>query len=399
MAGKFINTDQKITFDTLADNMKDLLNNPYYQFSDKKGTICQYYNINTTKTTLDEATRGNYSELGPDSPIRYNKVKNAIIYGFGKLDINLEVTDFGLEGNDITGESYILPDTIIPYPGDFFTVDQLDKPYLFKVTNAQPNMLYSEQVMYKISWVLSYRDLHDINNQVVGEYVYNNSAFGTNNKVVIESSIYDLVSQIQDTLIKLKDYFYMLFYDQKVQTFIYLHNKVIHTYDPYLIEFISRNNILSGATDYIYVTQQMFLPSTFGIDYDKTIFSCIEDKDISTKAKIRTVGNLLLCDQKLSLLYQYPIDYYYMEYAHLNTRYHSIDIFNDLEMLYYIKNNIKTDNALWNIMIKYFNNESIISNDLLEIKNIDYCENMELYYGIPIAIYCMERMVESMLKT
>ena len=48
MAGKFINTDQKITFDTLADNMKDLLNNPYYQFSDKKGTICQYYNINTT---------------------------------------------------------------------------------------------------------------------------------------------------------------------------------------------------------------------------------------------------------------------------------------------------------------------------------------------------------------
>ena len=399
MAGKFINTDQKITFDTLADNMKDLLNNPYYQFSDKKGTICQYYNINTTKTTLDEATRGNYSELGPDSPIRYNKVKNAIIYGFGKLDINLEVTDFGREGHDITGVSYILPDTIIPYPGDFFTVDQLDKPYLFKVTNAQPNMLYSEQVMYKISWVLSYPDLHDINNQVVGEYVYNNSAFGTNNKVIIESSIYDLVSQIQDTLIKLKDYFYMLFYDQKVQTFIYLHNKVIHTYDPYLIEFISRNNILSGATDYIYVTQQMFLPSTFGIDYDKTIFSCIEDKDISTKAKIRTVGNLLLCDQKLSLLYQYPIDYYYMEYAHLNTRYHSIDIFNDLEMLYYIKNNIKTNNALWNIMIKYFNNESIISNDLLEIKNIDYCENMELYYGIPIAIYCMERMVESMLKT
>ena len=64
MAGKFINTDQKITFDTLADNMKDLLNNPYYQFSDKKGTICQYYNINTTKTTLDEATRGNYSEIG-----------------------------------------------------------------------------------------------------------------------------------------------------------------------------------------------------------------------------------------------------------------------------------------------------------------------------------------------
>ena len=68
-------------------------------------------------------------------------------------------------------------------------------------------------------------------------------------------------------------------------------------------------------------------------------------------------------------------------------------------MLYYIRNNIKTNNPLWNIMIKYFNNESITSDDLLNIKNIDYYDNMELYYGIPIAIYCMERMVESMLKT
>ena len=146
-------------------------------------------------------------------------------------------------------------------------------------------------------------------------------------------------------------------------------------------------------------TQQMFLPSTFGIDYDKTIFSCIEDKDVITRAKIRTVGNLLLCEQKLSLLYQYPEDYYYVEYAHLNTSCHSISIFGDLEMLYYIRNNIKTNNPLWNIMIKYFNNESITSDDLLNIKNIDYYDNMELYYGIPIAIYCVERMVESMLKT
>lgn len=399
MSGKFINTDQKITFDTLSNNMKDLLKNPYYQYSDKKGSVFQYYNINTTKTTLDEATRANYSELGSNSPIRYNKIKNTIMYGLGRLDINLDMNDFGLEGNDITGELYILPDTFIPYPGDFFTIDQLEKPYLFKVTNVEPNILYSEQVMYKISWILAYPDLHDIEKQVVAEYVYNNCAVGTNTKVLIESDIYSLVSQIQDTLIKLKDYFYMIFYDQKVQTFIYMHKGIIHAYDPYLIEFISRNKILSGSTNYVYVTQQMFLPSTFGVSYDKTIFQCIEDKDVQTKAKIRMVGNLLLCEQKMSLLYAYPEDYYYMEYDHLNSNLHCINIFGELEMLYYIRNNIKTSNPLWNIMIKFFNNESLTSNDLLEIKNIDYCDNMDLYYGIPIAIYCMEYMVDSMLKT
>lgn len=397
MAGKFVNTEQKLAFDALSENVKSSLINPYYGYSDKKGTVCQYYNINDKKTTLDEATRGNYSELGPNSPIRYNEIKDAILYGITRMDINLDMTDFGLEGSDITGDAYVLPQTFIPYPGDFFTIDNVEKPYLFKVTNVEPNILYTEQAMYKISYILAYPDLNGIKDQVVGSYVYNTASFGTNNKVVIESDVYNLVANIQDTLIKLKDYFYMIFYDQRVQTFIYMHNGVIRTYDPYLIEFIIRNNILSGSTNYVYVGQQMFLPSTFGVDYDKTIFSCIEDKDVETKAKIKYVGNLLVCTQKLSLLYAYPEDYYYMEYAHLNTKLHSIDIFGDLEMIYNIKNNIKTSNPLWNIMIKYFNDEDITSDDLLEIKNIDYCDNMELYYGIPIAIFCIEQMVSKML--
>ena len=397
MAGKFVNTEQKVTFDTLSENVKELMKNPYYQFSDKKGSVCQYYNINDKKTTLDEATRANYSELGPNSPIRYNKIKDAIIYGITKMDIALDITDFGLEANDIAGEAYVLPKTFIPYPGDFFTIDHLGKPYLFKVTNAEQNTLYTDEAMYKISYILAYPDLNGIEDQVVGTYVYNTASFGTNAKVVIQSDVYNIVAQIQDTLIKLKDYYYMIFYDQKVQTFIYLHKGIIHAYDPYLIEFMIRNNILSGSTEYVYVSQQMFLPSTFGVDYDRTIFSCIEDKDVETKAKIRYVGNLLVCQQKLSLLYAYPEDYYYMEYSHLNTHLHSISIFGDLEMIYYIRNNIKTSNPLWNVMIKYFNDEEITSDDLLDIKNIDYCDNIELYYGIPIAIFCMEQMVSKML--
>lgn len=397
MAGKFVNTEQKVMFDTLSDNMKSLLDNPYYKFSDKKGTVCQYYNINNKKTTLDEATRANYSELGPNSPIRYNEIKDAILYGIGRMDINLDITDFGLEANEIAGDAYVLPKTFEPYPGDFFTIDYLNKPYLFKITNVEPNTLYTDEAMYKISYVLAYTDLHGIKDQVVGTYVYNDTSIGTNSKVVIQSDVYNLVAQIQDTLIKLKDYFYMIFYDQKVQTFIYLHNGVIHAYDPYLIEFMIRNNVLSSSTNYVYVSQQMFLPSTFGVDYDKTIFSCIEDKDVETKAKIRYVGNLLVCEQKLSLLYAYPEDYYYMEYRELNTHLYPISVFGDLEMIYYIRNNIKTSNPLWNIMIKYFNDEEITSDDLLDIKNIDYCDNIELYYGIPIAIFCMEQMVSKML--
>lgn len=398
MAGKFINTDQKVMLDFGTDTVKSLLNNPYYMFSDKKGSVTQYYNINNTKTTLDEATNANYSELGPNSPIRYNKIKDAVLYGISRMDVNLDITDVGLESSDISGEAYILPNTWKPYPGDFFTLDQLGKPYLFRVTDCTPNMLDTGSSMYKINYVYAYPNLHGIEDQVVEEYVMTISNNGTNFNALIKSTVYDTASKLQYYAKKLKDYYYMIFYDQKVQTFIFNHRCCMKVYDPYMIEFIIRNNILGGTDEYVYVSQQMYLPSTFGVDYDKTIFSCIEECDVNSKARIRHVMNLYVCRQQMSLLYAYPEDYYYAEYARLNTNLHCINIFGDeLDILYYIRNNIKTSNVLYNIMIEYFNNEDITEDDLKQLKNLDYCDNMELYYGIPIAIFCMEKMISNMI--
>ena len=65
MAGKFINTTTAYSqvVNQASQVTKSRLDNPYYIFSDKKASECTYYNINTTMTTLDEATRGNYAEI------------------------------------------------------------------------------------------------------------------------------------------------------------------------------------------------------------------------------------------------------------------------------------------------------------------------------------------------
>lgn len=401
MAGKFINTDQKVMLNMSTDNMKSLINNPYYLFSDKKGSLCTYYNLNTTKTTLDEATGGNYSVVGPNSPFRFNKINDAVIYGVTRVDIDFDVTDVGLSAGEISQEAYILPNTWIPYPGDFFTLNQLGEQYVFKVTSVGQNFLDTEATMYKITYILEYSDnvnIKEIKKQVTKEYNMILTNQGTNFNAILESSVYELISKMEEYTVKLKDYFYMIFYNQKVQSFTFMHHNCMRVYDPYLIEFIIRNNILKGATEYVNVSQQMFLPSTFGIDYDKTIFSCIEEKDINSRVRINHVGNLLLCNQKLSLLYAYPEDYYYMEYAKLATLHYSINIFGDLDLIYNIRNNIKTGNILVDILIKFFNDENITSDDLLMLKNIDYCDNIELFYGIPIAIFCLEQIISNMMS-
>ena len=415
--GKFIinNNNQEAIIKSIASGVKDILNNPYYLFSDKKASISTYYNINTTMTTLDSAVKDNYSEISIQSPIRFNKVIGFYLYGITQITPNLDIGEYGLETSDITGEALVLPYTIIPYPGDFFTLDQIDKPYLFRVTAVNPNTLDTGATMYKINYTLASTDGDEnIEPQVVKTYKFSASNMGTNFSCLIEEEDYNNANDIEEITTMLKDYYMSLFYDAKIQSFSYNKNDVadfasggirtmckhcfgFKVYDPYLIEFLIRNKILSGATNYIHIQQQMYLPNTFGVDYDRTIFSSIENKDLSRHIG-RYAGNLLLNEQKLSLLYAYAQDYYYMEYARINPKFYIIDIFNDPEFAKKIESNTLTSNVLKNVIIGYFNNTKITKEILNEIRHIDYMDSMELFYLIPLAIYCLEQQIINILS-
>ena len=229
MAGKFFNTTTAYTqmVNQVAETMKGLLDNPYYLFTDKKASECTYYNINTTMTTLDEATRGNYSEIANNSPMRFNKIKNFLIYGATKIDINLDISDFGLETSEITGEAIILPKTIIPYPGDYFYLTQIKEPLLFRVTAVNPNTLDTGATMYRINYMLDSADgVKKIDPQVVKifQFVLDNTGNGSNvSASIIEEDAFNNASALQNAAGELKDYYISMFYDAKVQSFFQTH--------------------------------------------------------------------------------------------------------------------------------------------------------------------------------
>lgn len=404
MAGRFITTTtmKDIMPKINADNAKSLLNNPYYLFNNASASACTYYNLNTTMTTLDESTRGNYGEISPESPLRFNKINNFQIYGVNKIEPNMEVEEFGLEASDVTGDAMVLPKTIIPYPGDRFVLNQIDGKYLFKVTAVNPNTLDTGAVMYRINYTLESSDgFRSIEPQVVKVYNFSFSNYGSNFGCLIEEEIALQISELERYTAMLKDYFIQLFYDNKIQSFSYkrpssLGIMGVTVYDPYLIEFLIRNNILDGSTEYMYVTQQVTLPNSFGIDYDRTIFSALEDKDIF-KHYCKAAGNLELCTQRLSLLYAYPEDYYLMRYDAINSKLHVIDIFNDPKFVDNIRNNIEDTNVLKNLIVGYFNESEITGNMLEQFKHIDFMETPELFYLIPITIFILERYITTLL--
>ena len=120
--GKFNDTKYINTIDNLVDAGKSKLNNPYYVFSDQHPTRVIYYTQNIESSTLDESY-GLYEEhIGTNSPFKFNKINDFIIYGMDKIPVEYGLGDNGIEAESISGDAIIIPNSIIPRPGDFFKV-------------------------------------------------------------------------------------------------------------------------------------------------------------------------------------------------------------------------------------------------------------------------------------
>ncbi len=394
--GKFINSDKKITIDSLVVGFKDRMNNPYYNMSDKKPSIVTYYTHNFEHSTLDEATKLEYSALGDQSPTKYNKILDFFLYGVERITVDLENGEYGLESNAIEGEAIVLPNTIIPIPGDYFSIDYLEKKILFRINNVSKDTLESGANFYKIAYKLDQLTDEVINEQIISNYnlVINN--VGTRLNAVIKSEDYDFILILEEILIRLKKYYKNLFYNQRVQTFTFTMDS-FPFYDMYLIEFLIRNRLLDGDGEYIHIAHQTVTPATFDIDYDKTFFRNVENRSIINIAdRIKSTAKVIT--DPISIFSSRKENYYSIQYG---------KGFNGMEYITNIdpylieaitENKMTTENNIYyNIIVKYFNNDKLNSSDIEALENIDYESNIALFYCIPIIIYAIEDCIKNIL--
>lgn len=412
-----INSSHKQMVQSMANLQTDLLKNPYYLFNDKKANIVDYYNLNTTMSTLDEALKIPYSNLGPDSPLRFNKIHGFYLYGLERIALNLENGDYGLESNDITGDAIILPDTITPYPGDYFSIDILKQKYLFKVTSSTPDTLNNGanywRIEYKLSSYLDEKE-HRVDELVVEQYEFLSGNVGTNYNPVIKKTKYDLGIILDDYAVQLKLFYKSLFYNNKVQTFTYVNRGQIiqsnmysdYFYDPYLIEFMMRTGILANDGDkYVYISHKTTLNPAFPMIYLKSIWNVLErrDMDLIDNAIIESSA-VYISDQSTIFQTRFE-DYYeltYSSYSFVKQCIPPISII-DPEVIRRIKENElfddNTPNAFYNIIIKYMNNVPYNAKDITQYRSIqDDDMSGTNYFLIPMVIFCIESYVKELLS-
>ena len=405
--GKFIDTTYKDTVNGLVSFHKDLLNQDFYILSDKKGTKVTYYNMNLEASSLDPGAKIHYADIGDDSPLRFNVIHDMFIYQINKFELNFENGEFGMESNEITGESYILPNTIHPYEGDYFTIDHASGKWLMKVRECDRDTLSNGANVWKIGWVLDRTTNEELLKNVVEEYQYIDVQEGTNIKAVVESTKYEQAYRLEEINETLRSFFIDLFYSDKVQTFIYQWYNFSNMYDPFAIEFIIRNRLLNSAENYKHVRHQAITPRTFGVEYNKSFWYALEQGDMNLlkRSSFRAQANAI---DDLTSIFSTRYDTYFM------LDYHTINEpngpFNPRGIIPIIEEDwidriledrkIPDDNDIFykNIFVKYFNNADLVEKDVEAISHIDFQPTERMFYDTLVLIFCLDYYIEKLLS-
>lgn len=399
--GKILNRKHSDTINAVVEGAKQRLKNPFYLFTDKQATIVTYYNTNIEKTKTDEDSKLMYSYIGDNAPLRFNKIENAYLFGINKMELDSQLEEFGLESSAIEGEAYVLPDTFQPYPQDYFIINHMDnKKLVFKVTTVSQDTFEDGANFWKIGYRLSLTDCNNNNpdDQVVDNFIMITTTIGTNMKSVIKKTDYLIIDNLEELLNEMKNYYQQLFFKNRLQTFIFDYNED-HFYDAYMIEFLKRNNILSGSDKYVYVEHQVPLSGTFGIEYANTFFYSLE-KHSKDRIKMPPAYATVINDRS-TLFYHRPDDYYQISYRYIASSAYTIHTVEE-ELLDMIlnKKEYSKDNPLAynNVIIRYLNNIDI-DNDLIDIiRNMSFEPNMKMFYAIPEVIFVLERYIDSLLS-
>lgn len=406
--GKFINKQYKETVDNLTLSSKTFLNNPFYKFNDKKPTKVRYYNTNLDKTTLDQGSKLIQSEVGEESPKRFNVIDDLFLFGLPKIELNLDNGEFGLESEEISGECFILPNTIEPYPEDFFEIPYMfDGPWLFKVTAVNRDTLGTGANVFRINYKLEKTTNDEIKENIVDEFVAIDVQEGTNFKTIIQKKKYFEAVDLDNLATRLKEYYINLFFNEPTQTFIYKYYES-NMYDPFLIEFIIRNGIVeNNGSEFIYVQHQTPLNPSFGIDYDRTFYRAFELSDKQRLLSSENVSQADVIRSMITVFHSRFEDYFALNYkpirgiapGAMNPR-NYIEVFPS-DIVYAINDNedlIEDDKLYQNIFIKFFNNEDLTTNDIENIKNMNFDTSKNMFYMIPLVIFVLEFYTKKLLS-
>ncbi len=252
----------------------------FSRFLSKNPIYVTYYVVNEARSTTEVGTGIIHEEIGPRSPLRFNKILNVPVYNIPELkpDVNVDEQgyDIELDINDIT----FIPGTVQPRPSHYMLVQLYGvKPLLFRCTGYRHNTIQSND-FYMADFTLRDIDQEYINlieDQVVETYNCHFENVGTNAKVLLTTDEEDKISDMYGIFESLREFYMNAFYNKETDSFVLYSsadNPYGWFYDVYLAKFINDSGMFEepNSANTLVVSYNDLLPLNFDYQFTRTLW-------------------------------------------------------------------------------------------------------------------------------
>jgi hypothetical protein len=275
----------------------------YTRYFEGGPTYITYYQLASEVSKQDSSLENVHSLIGANTPNKYKKIEDVVVYAVDQLDVLSSIEEKGAV-DSVTGEFVFLPDSVRPFPGDFFTFDYDGlRDHLFRINDVQYDKA-SPKKFFKISFALYPENSELIMSNITKDgsgnditYVMQYDSIGTAEASVItkaDSVAADALKKMSDAYV---EKYINLFYDEDMDAFIHYENETYEVdgetlarevgyWSPYLQKFMHNNRILEKFAKeilteiYIYEITQGSFPDVFSdAAYRNSIYRKIETQD------------------------------------------------------------------------------------------------------------------------
>jgi hypothetical protein len=272
---------QKDLITRTVDKFKQTTSVDYARYFEGSPTYVTYYQLDDIATRQDTNLENVHSLVGRSSPNKYKKIHDVVIYGVDAITIQNDITEKGLQSL-ISGDFVLLPDSIRPYPGDFFVFDEADLgTHLFRINDVQYDRA-SPKKFFRCLFSLWPENSELIFGNVIEDFVLDYQTTSGENFAVIKKAdavVSDKIKLMVDSII---DRYRTLFYDEDMDTFV-CNTEEGNLWLPYLQRFMSENDLMTkyeeGFMEEIYIGKldQSISPTLFSDQaYHDSIFTRVQ---------------------------------------------------------------------------------------------------------------------------
>lgn len=386
------NTDFKDKINQIKKNTDRLRKSPAQRLQDKAHIYCDFYNVNLDHSTVHPGTEDIKNNIGDDSPLRFDKIKDCLMFGLEDWETRKEDDDFKGFTIDRENESVIPADTFTPIENSFFKLELDNKVLLYKVTHVERTMMENIP-MYRIEYRAEMSDENKnfgkIEYQVINEFSMLHENIGTDKKVIIQDDEIEDLENLKIFIEKLNHLLFNQYFDTTSKTYILHQGNEIY-YSPYVIEFLRTSKTLYHPKfeNKIMLSHESTKSKDFDYDFQTSFYIKVLDNIQPNEDDYKF--NKFRLPSTSFIWALTSLSFYVEEDLYVIDKNKETLLLEDLleleENKFELKNIKETDDTINNFLDTYIEKNEIKWEDL-DLKYIFENKSKDYYFKLPLVLF------------